>query len=108
VEHQNQLVVGTARCLLKSKGLSRWLWGEVVAMAVYLLNRSPSRSVEGKTPFETWYEKQSGVQHLRTFRFVVHMKDTTPNLKKLDDRSWPMVFIGYEPGSKDIAPMIQS
>jgi hypothetical protein len=25
---------------------------------------------------------------------------TTPNLKKLDDRSRPMIFIGYEPGSK--------
>jgi hypothetical protein len=24
----------------------------------------------------------------------------TPNLKKLDDRRWPMVFIGFELGSK--------
>jgi hypothetical protein len=40
------------------------------------------------------------VQHLRTFRCLVHVKDTTPNLKKLDDQSWPMVFISYEPGSK--------
>jgi hypothetical protein len=25
---------------------------------------------------------------------------TTPNLKKLDERSRPMIFIGYEPGLK--------
>jgi hypothetical protein len=31
---------------------------------------------------------------------VVHVKDTTLNLKKLDDRSRPMIFIGYELGSK--------
>jgi hypothetical protein len=40
------------------------------------------------------------VQHLRTFGCVVHVKDTTSNLKKLDDRSRPMIIIGYEPGSK--------
>jgi hypothetical protein len=93
-------VVGTTRCLLKSKGLSGWLWGEVVVTAVYLLNRSPTRNLEGRTSFEAWYEKKSGVQHLRTFGCVVHVKDTTPNLKKLDDWSRPMIFIGYEPGSK--------
>jgi hypothetical protein len=40
------------------------------------------------------------VHHLRTFGCVVHVKNTTQNLKKLDDRSKPMIFNGYEPGSK--------
>jgi hypothetical protein len=40
------------------------------------------------------------VQHLRTFCCVVHVKNMAPNLKKLDDRSKPMIFIGYEPRSK--------
>jgi hypothetical protein len=31
------------------------------------------------------------VQHLRMFGCVVHVKNTTPNLKKLEDRSTPMV-----------------
>jgi hypothetical protein len=96
----NQTVVGTTRSLLKSKGLPGWLWGEAVATAVYLLNRSPTRGVEGKTSFEGWYGKKPGVQHLRTFGCLVHVKDTSPNLKKLNDRSRPMIFIGYEPGSK--------
>jgi hypothetical protein len=94
------MVVGMARSLLKSKGLPGWLWGEAVATAVYLLNWSPMRGVDGKTPFEGWYGKKPDVQHLRTFECVVHVKDTTPNLKKLDDPSRPMIFIGYEPGSK--------
>jgi hypothetical protein len=55
------MVVGTARCLLKFKVLPGWLWGEAVATAVYLLNRSPTRSLEGRTPFEAWYEKKLGV-----------------------------------------------
>jgi hypothetical protein len=93
-------VVGTVRSLLKSKGLPGWVWGEAVEMTVYLLNRSPKMGIEGKTPFEGWYGKKPGIQHMRTFRCVVHVRDTTSNLKKLDDWSRPMVFIGYEPGSK--------
>jgi hypothetical protein len=94
------MMVGTVHSALKSKGLPGWLWGEVVAMAVYLLNRSPTKGVEGKSLFEGCYGKKLRVQHLRTFGCMVHVKDTTPNLRKLDDRSRPMVFISYEPGSK--------
>jgi hypothetical protein len=36
---------------------------------------------------------------LRTFGCIVHVNVTKPNLKKLDDRSKTMVFVGYEPGS---------
>jgi transposase InsO family protein len=100
VERHDQTVVGTTHCLLKSKGLPGWLWGEVVATAVYLLNRSLTRSLEGKTPFEAWFGKKPGVHHLCTFGCVVHVKNTVPNLIKLEDRSMPMIFIGYETGSK--------
>jgi hypothetical protein len=94
-------MVGTARSLLKPKGLPWWLWGEAMATAVYLLNQSPMKGVAGKMLFEAWFDKKPRVRHLRTFRCVVHVKYTMPNLKILDDRSQPMVFIRYEPGSKD-------
>jgi hypothetical protein len=94
------MVMGTTRSLLKSKGLPGWLWGEVVATDVYLLNCSPIKSISGKTPFEAWYGKRPAVHYLRTFGCVVHVKNTTPNLKKLDDRRKPMIYICYEPGSK--------
>jgi hypothetical protein len=37
---------------------------------------------------------------LPTLGCVVHVKNTTLNLKKLEDRYQPMIFINYEPGSK--------
>jgi hypothetical protein len=40
------------------------------------------------------------VHHLRTFGCVAFMKNITPNLKNLDDRSRPMIFVGYEQGTK--------
>jgi hypothetical protein len=39
------------------------------------------------------------VAHLRTFGYLTFTKDLT-QLKKLDDRSHPRVFIGYADGTK--------
>jgi transposase InsO family protein len=100
VERQNQTVVGTARSMLKAKHLLGMFWEEAVTIAVYLLNRSSSNSVGGKIPYELWTGSTPGVQHLRTFGCVAHVRTTMPHLKKLDDRSRRMISVGYEPGSK--------
>jgi hypothetical protein len=81
------------------------LWSALLAVCsnqkvVYLLNRSPTRSVEGITPFEAWFRNKPTFHHLHMVGCIVHVKNTTPNLKKLEDRSRLMVFIGYEPGTK--------
>ena len=40
------------------------------------------------------------MDHLRVFGCLAHVKIVSGNLKKLEDRGKPMVFIGYEKGSK--------
>jgi hypothetical protein len=100
VEHRNQTVVGMARSMMKAKNMLSHFWGEGVTTAVYLLNRAHTRSIDGMTPYEAWHGKKPSVEHLRVFGCVVHVKSARPFLRKLDDRSTPMVFIGYEPGSK--------
>jgi hypothetical protein len=67
VERKNGTVVGAARSMLKAKKLPNWFWGEAVLAAVYILNKTPTKSVEGTTPFELWYGKKLTVQNLRTF-----------------------------------------
>jgi hypothetical protein len=93
-------VVGMARSMMKAKGMPGMFWAKVVATAVYVLNRSPTKGMTGMTPFEAWYGKKPAVHHLCTFDCVVYVRNSSPNLKKLDDRSQPMVFIGYEWGTK--------
>ncbi|WVZ61915.1 hypothetical protein U9M48_011722 [Paspalum notatum var. saurae] len=100
VERRNAMVVGTARSLLKAKELPAWFWGEAVNTAVYLLNRVPTKAVEGKTPFEAWYGKKPAVHHLKTFGCIVYVKNTAPHLKKMEDCGRKMIFVGYERGSK--------
>ena len=68
--------------------------------AVYLLNRSSCKAIGGRTSYELWTGSTPAVHHLRTFGCVAHVKVTAPNLRKLDDRSRRMIFVGYEVGSK--------
>ena len=99
VERRNQTVVGMARSMLKASELLGTFWGEAVNTAVYILNRTMTKGTDGKTPYELWNGSTPAVHHLRTFGCVAHVKNTGPHMKKLNDRSRSMIFVGYEPGS---------
>jgi hypothetical protein len=58
-----------------------------VSTAVFILNCSPTKALKGQTPFEA-------------FGCIGHVKNVKPGLGKLEDRSTPMVFLGYEEGSQ--------
>jgi transposase InsO family protein len=70
VEWRNQTVVATAWALLKPRGMPARFWGEVVVTAVHLLNRSPTKSLQGMTPYEAWHGRAPSVAHLRVFGCV--------------------------------------
>ena len=65
-------------------------------MVVFILNRSPIKALEGQTPYEAWHRHKLNIMFLRTFGCVGHVKNTKPFLDKLEDRSTPMVLVGYE------------
>uniref|UniRef100_A0ACD5YKV7 Uncharacterized protein n=3 Tax=Avena sativa TaxID=4498 RepID=A0ACD5YKV7_AVESA len=76
VERRNQSVVEMARSLLKGMGVPNTYWGEAVRTAVHILNRSPTRSLQGITPYEAWRRKKPTVDYLRTFgEFTVVYSD---------------------------------
>jgi hypothetical protein len=52
VERRNQTVVRMARTLLKQRGMHAASWGETVVMAVYILNRSPTKALNGRMSYE--------------------------------------------------------
>lgn len=80
--------------MLKSKGVPGRFWGKAVTTVILVLNCAPA--LEDKTPYEAWYGHKPVVHFLRTFGCVVQVKAAGDHLRKLDDRSTPMVCIGYE------------
>jgi hypothetical protein len=68
---------------------------------VYILNQVSCKAVEGgKMPFEVWHGRTPAIHHLKIFGCIVYVRNTKPNLKKLEDRGRKMIFVGYEHGSK--------
>ena len=100
VERRNQTVIGMARSMMKAKGMPARFWGEAMTTVVLILNRAPTKVLKGKTPFEAWYGRKPTVSFLRTFGCIGHVRKKKPNLTKLEDRSTPMVFLGYVVGTK--------
>jgi hypothetical protein len=74
-------------------------WGEAVVTAVYILNRSPTKALNGMTPYEAWHGRKPAVSHLRVFGCLSFTKELG-HIGKLDNRSTPGVFISYAEGSK--------
>ncbi|KAH9687903.1 hypothetical protein KPL70_014941 [Citrus sinensis] len=99
-ERKNRTILDMARSMLKSKRLPKEFWAEAVACAVYLSNRSPTRSVWGKTPQEAWSGRKPGITHLRVFGSIAHVHVPDESRAKLDDKSEKFIFIGYDNNSK--------
>ena len=51
-ECMNRTIMEKARSMLLEADLPESFWAEAVNTAVYLYNRSPMRSLKGKTPYE--------------------------------------------------------
>ena len=83
------------RSMLKEKSIILELWGEGINTCVYVLNRSSTKSLQGKTSYEIWSGKKLKLSHFRIFGSIVHVK-TPKALGKLEDRSKEMVFFRYE------------
>nr|GFB71344.1 zinc finger, CCHC-type [Tanacetum cinerariifolium] len=100
VERRNRTVLSTTRSMMKAMKLPLTFWADAVRHAIYILNRVPTRALVDKTPYEALYNRKPNLEKLKIFRCTTYAKITIPHLKKLDDKSIPLVYLGVEEGSK--------
>ncbi|KAL0303185.1 UNVERIFIED_CONTAM: Retrovirus-related Pol polyprotein from transposon TNT 1-94 [Sesamum radiatum] len=86
--------------MLKGKGVPNLYWAEAVHTAVYILNRSPTKAVRNKTPFEAWYKKKPVVDHFRIFGCTAYALIPSQKREKFDGKGQKLVFVGYSDESK--------
>ena len=84
-----------ARSMLKGKNLSNSFWAEVINIAVYLKNRSPTRSLDFKTPFEALFGYKHVAKHLRVFCSNAFAHIPKEDRNKLDSKAIKCIFVGY-------------
>eukprot|EP00253_Pinus_taeda_P018459 PITA_18459 len=94
-ERKNKTLVECARSMLQGKGLSNIFWAEAINTDVYLKNRSPTRFLGFKTPFEALYGFKPAVNHLRVFGSKAFAHVPKADRKKLDPKAVKCIFVGY-------------
>jgi hypothetical protein len=100
VERMNMTPMEKGRCMLSGVWLRQELWAEVVGIAFYLVNRSPSSTLDDKIPQEVWTGKKLSLIHVRVFGCDAYVHVPKENNSKLDKNVEKCIFIGYKDGLK--------
>ena len=92
------ILTNIVRAMLHDCSLLRSLWAEAFKTATYVRNRTPTKALGGRTPFELVYGMIPNVSHLHAFSTPCAAVEPAAKLKKLDDRAGRYFFIGYKYG----------
>ena len=87
-ERKNKTIFEMTRCLMHKKGFPKEYWAEATNIVVFLLNKLPTKVVDGKTPFEAWYGFKPNMKNLKIFcclcLLMCHRSRRTNSIKKLN------------------------
>jgi hypothetical protein len=96
----NKTLMEKSRCMFSGAGLGKELWVEAVGTTCYLVNRSPSSTLDEKTPQEVWTGKKPSLTHLKVIGCEAYVYVPKENMSKLDKNVEKCIFIGYKDGLK--------
>jgi len=78
----------------------KFLWSEAVMTSVYLINRTPSRLLGWKTPYEMLRGVNEFIVRPKVFGRTCFVRDHRPSVGKVDPRPVKCIFVGYSSSQK--------
>lgn len=99
-ERDNRTIVEAARSMIHASHINIRFWGEAIMCATYVLNRTGTRTLDNKTPFEAWHKVKPSVSHLRIFGCDAYVHVPKALRKKLEPKSRKGLMMGYSETSK--------
>jgi len=99
-ERANRSIVEKARTMLLDANLNKKYWAEATNTATYLLNRSPTKTLKGRTPEEIWRGDMPNLKHLRVFGCEAMVHIPSQKRGKWDPKAEKLILIGYAVNTK--------
>ena len=99
-ERFNRVSIEMTRCLLLEGKLGKQFWVWAMATAVYLRNRCPTSSNDGRSPYEVYFGNKLKLDHVRVFGCLGYVLKRSAKRSKLDNKATKAKFIGYDDNSK--------
>ena len=96
-ERKHRHLIETTVTLMHQTSLPLAYWFDALATAVFLVNRHPTLKLQNLTPYEVLFKQKPDYTFLRTFgcRCYPWLQPYTSH--KLQTKSMPCVFLGYQP-----------
>ena len=100
LERKHRHVLNVGRALRFHASLPLKFWGECVLTAAYLINRTPTKILQGKTPYECLFGIRPSYDNFRIFGCLYYAQVRQKPKEKFAARSRRCMFIGYPFGKK--------
>jgi hypothetical protein len=103
-ERRNRTIAERIHALLHASGLPKFLWAEAARHVVWLLNRTSTKAVKGKTPFEAAFGKKPDMSGIREWGDRVWVRVEAGN--KLGGRVREGRWMGIDEQSKGVRGLL--
>jgi transposase InsO family protein len=94
-ERANRVICERIRSIIAETGLPKALWAEIARTVAHLKNRSPTRSLKAKTPYEALYGKKPDLSHIVAVGTKAMPHIPKGKTKKIDSRAGEGIMVGY-------------
>lgn len=92
---KNESILNMARNMLKAKQMLNHFLGEATSTTVHIINKCPTKKLNNKTPYETWYGLKPSVGLFNIFGSKCYRHVPEKLRRNLDDRCLAMILVGY-------------
>src|SRR6266487_4981717 len=107
-ERQNRTLMDYIRTIFADSDLPISLWSELLESAAYLRNRSPTKHLKGKTPYEALYGEKPDLSNLRIIGCQAWALIPREKRSKFDLRSSDCRLLGYAASTQYILYEVDS
>jgi hypothetical protein len=100
VERKHQHLLNIARALLFQSNLPKQFWCYAVLHATYIINRTATPVLKGKSPYEMIFNTLPDLNTLKVFGSLAYASTLQANRTKLSSRGRKCVYLGHKQGVK--------